>query len=371
VRTLNRSKTLIKPLLIAAGVATAVAAPARASELPDSAVSAGNAAAAAPATDRAVDPESAARAQWRKLMSHNSTPATGCFHASYPNIVWERVACGIGQPRANPVHIKPRGDEPEVTGGILGTDKSNDYVAQSKGLITGAYGFFATSGVTSEVGVYEYTVNGIPQGILGPNEYSIQLNTNELETTSACAGRSGCHVWQQFVYATDYVGQGVADVFMQYWLLDWNSTCPAGWNPPTGTSTNCWVNSYLAVAPDVPITDLGYVEFAGYATAGGNDQAVFTYDSEAYSTSFRDNFLDISSVWNKAEFNVVGNGGGSRANFNAGSSIMVSLYLLDGSTSAPTCVANDGTTGESNNLNLGACKASGGYPPYIRFTESN
>jgi hypothetical protein len=44
--------------------------------------------------------------------------------------------------------------------------------------------------------------------------------------------------------------------------------------------------------------------------------------------------------------------------------------LLDGSTSAPTCVANDGTTGESNNLNLGACTASGGYPPYIRFTES-
>jgi hypothetical protein len=40
-------------------------------------------------------------------------------------------------------------------------------------------------------------------GILGSNEYSVQLNTNFTGTTSVCAGHSGCTVWQQFIYATD------------------------------------------------------------------------------------------------------------------------------------------------------------------------
>jgi hypothetical protein len=363
VRTVNRSKTLIKPLLIAASVATAVAAPARASELPDAAVSAVNAAVAVPATDRAVDPESAARAQWRKLMTHNSTRATGCFHASYPDIVWEWVACKTGQPRVHPVYVKPQDDAPDVTG------NGNDYVAKATGLITEAIGEFVTKGVISEVGVgvAEYK----DQGILGPNEYSIQLNTNSLLTTSACAGHSGCHVWQQFVYSTDYVVQGEAEVYIQYWLLGWGSGCPGGW---TQSSNNCYQNSSLISAPDIEIAGLHSMALGGSATAGGNDTVVFTYDSEVWSASFPDSVLDISSVWNKAEFNVVGDAGGSRADFNSGSSVSASIYLFDGSNSAPTCVANDGSTGESNNLNLGTCTASsraGFLPPSITFTESN
>jgi hypothetical protein len=82
--------------------------------------------------------------------------------------------------------------------------------------------------------------------------------------------------------------------------------------------------------------------------------------------------LDISSVWNKAEFNVVGDGGGSRADFNEGTSISPLLYIYDGSRSAPTCRAKAGTTGESNNLKLGKCTAgvANGHVPFIRFTES-
>lgn len=100
------------------------------------------------------------------------------------------------------------------------------------------------------------------------------------------------------------------------------------------------------------------------------DSVGFTYGSEAHSSRFPDFVLNISSVWNKAEFNVVGNGGGSRADFNAGSSITAVLYLVDESNFAPTCVPDDGTAGESNNLNLGPCKTSGGANPYIQFTES-
>jgi hypothetical protein len=45
--------------------------------------------------------------------------------------------------------------------------------------------------------------------------------------------------------------------------------------------------------------------------------------------------------------------------------------VTDGSTAAPTCATNAGTTGETNNLNLRACTAAGGAHPYIAFNEGN
>ncbi|MFC6839377.1 hypothetical protein [Xanthomonas theicola] len=67
----------------------------------------------------------------------------------------------------------------------------------------------------------------------------------------------------------------------------------------------------------------------------------------------------------------MGNAAGSRANFNCGSSVTVKLAVRNGSTAAPTCAANAGTTGETNNLNLGSCTAAGGSMPSITFTEAN
>jgi hypothetical protein len=348
----------IKRILIAAGFAAAVAAPAWATQPPDEFVSES----AGSSNSGAVDPESEAHAKWRALLAQNSTSAEGCFHASYPNTVWETVDCKIGEPRVRPVHAEPTGAGLEVTG------SGNDYVAKAKGLITLASGGFTIKGVKSETGVgvagYGY------HGTLGPNEYTVQLNTNDKQTTSKCAGHSGCTVWQQFVYAPDYIVKGNAEVFMQYWLLGWGSSaCPSGWTKP-GKSSNCVKNSAYVEAPDLPITDLGKVALEGTATAGGKDSVTFTYGSDSYSITGKDSVLDISSVWNNAEFNVLGNAGGSRADFNSGSSVTVTLLLFDGSTSAPTCVADDGTTGESNNLNLGACTAYGGIPN-ISFTESN
>jgi hypothetical protein len=368
----------IKRILMAAGLATAVAAPAWATQLPDVADSSNTGVASVLAgqdADGAVDPESVAKANWRTFMRQNSTPSKGCFHASYPNIFWEMVECKTGQPRAHPVYVKPTDPEAEVTG------NGNDYVAKAKGLITMAIGTFHIKGVTSEksVGVAAFD----DDGTLGSNEYTVQINTNGGSTTKACAspwygepgGSSGCHVWQQFVYATDYISSGEAAVFMQYWLLDWgDSGCPSGWN---SSGKNCWMNSSLTSAPDVPPKDLGKVELTAAVSAGGDDSVNFAYDGEIYYTDEWDSFLDISSVWNKAEFNVVGDGGGSRAVFNKGSSITGRLELVDGSYSAPTCVANGGTTGETNNLNLGKCATYsavfGGIDgrPGIQFTESN
>jgi hypothetical protein len=87
-------------------------------------------------------------------------------------------------------------------------------------------------------------------GILGPNEYTLQINSNLNATTSACNAHSGCTVWQQFIYAPDYQVKGEAAVFMQYWLVNYYDVCPHGWTPD-GLG-DCYRNSAAMRAPDVP-----------------------------------------------------------------------------------------------------------------------
>jgi hypothetical protein len=334
----------IKRALLAAGLATAFAAPIWAQ---------------APDADAAVDPEAALMGQWRENMANVPTPDEGCYHASYPDLFWEQVDCRVGAPRVPPVHAQPSGDE-EVVG------NGHDYVAEAKGLITFAGGSFTTKGVKTEKSVGVASFGG--GGILGSNEYTLQINTNASDTTSVCDKHKDCTVWQQFVYATNYYSKGEAAVFIEYWLLNWGtSACPKGWSK---YHEDCVINSKLTKAPNFGITDLSELSFSSTARAGGNDQALLVKGKEAWSMTAKDNVLDISSVWHEAEFNVLGDAGGSRADFNNGSDINVTLVLLDGSTAAPKCVNNAGTTGETNNLNLGTCKASGGIPN-IKFGESN
>jgi hypothetical protein len=311
--------------------------------------------------DAAVDAEAAERDNWRAVMAHNTDLWEGCFQASYPSIVWEQVECKELHPRVHPVFHKP--GEGQVTG------NGHDYVAQAPDLISGTLGTFPTvTGVKSEksVGVAAFGDGGI----LGPNEYSLQLNTDFQGTTAACDGHSGCVVWQQFIYATDYEKEGEAAVFMQYWLIGWgNSACPKGFASAGGG--DCYGNSNSVTAPDVKPTSLGSLSISASAVSGGNDTVVFTDGTTAYSVSGADTVLDISEVWHQSEFNVIGDAGGSRADFNKPVSITVKVALTDGTTSAPTCVADAGSTGESNNLNLGKCTTASGSSPYIQFTESN
>ena len=295
-------------------------------------------------------------------MAHNGESAEGCAQASYPSIVWEKVECKIAHPRFHPVHMSTT-DREDVTG------NGHDYVAQAAGLISEGLGTFPkVTGVTAERSVGVAAFGG--GGILGPNEYTLQLNTDFAGTTSTCAGHTGCTVWQQFIYSPDYNVKGEAAVFMQYWLIGWGSTrCPSTWTSDGGG--DCYKNSAYVAAPDMPITALSSLTLSGAAVAGGNDTVVFNNGTTAYSITGPDSVVNISAVWKQAEFNIVGNAGGSRADFNKGSSVTVRLALQDGSTSAPTCVANAGSTGESNNLNLGPCHTASGSSPQIQFTEAN
>ena len=118
-------------------------------------------------------------------------------------------------------------------------------------------------------------------GILGPNEYSLQLNTNSNSTTSACSGGApGCTVWQQFIYG-DASTSGSKGVFISYWLLGYGAdgaSCPSGYQ---SSKSSCFKNSSSVSAPDVPITGLGNLKLAAAVVSGGNDTVTFANGTTA------------------------------------------------------------------------------------------
>jgi len=199
-----------------------------------------------------------------------------------------------------------------------------------------------------------------------PNTYSLQLNSQFFKTTVCNGGAnpSQCLGWQQFVYSSS---EDIA--FMQYWLINYGSRCPSGgWMSYQGS---CYKNSREVSVPLQVISQLANLAVTGKAVSGGSDTITLTTASHAYSATGADSVTLLAHYWKGSEFNIVGDGGGSAANFNKGSHITVNIALTDGSTTAPVCKAHDGTTGETNNLNLGSCTTAGGSTPSVKFTESN
>jgi hypothetical protein len=284
----------------------------------------------------------AAQTAWSETVSAAPSTEAGCFHVSYPSTTWENVECGQAP--------SPSAPPPSASGGSETVGNGADYAAKAAGIISKSIGTFPK--VTD---VKTENDDGTA------NTYSIQLNSNFLSGTNACHGDSGCQSWTQFVYSSS---QGSA--FIQNWLIG-ASACPSGWNDLGGG--NCYVNSAAASVPQIPIASLSTLKMSGSATSS-KDSLVFTAKGDAYSTSQADSLTGLSTAWNESEFNIIGDGGGSTAVFNTGSSITVKVALTDGSKTAPTCVSNGGTTGETNDLTLGTCKTKGGTSPYIEFTES-
>jgi hypothetical protein len=111
------ARGVFKHLFLSASLVTAIAGCAWGTEPPPAVVSDspnGQAASspteakplpAARDVDAAADSESAARAAWSTFMVHNPMPVGGCFHASYPSTVWERVNCKKGSPHVHPTHV--------------------------------------------------------------------------------------------------------------------------------------------------------------------------------------------------------------------------------------------------------------------------
>jgi len=293
--------------------------------------------------------ESPARAlaQWREAIAQTNVSAAGCFEAFYPSMEWNQVECV----EAPAIPFIPR-----TGAGGLTVGNGHDYAAEvSSGLIRKTVGSFPkVTGVKSET------------GIDGANSYSIQLNSNFMQHNKACNGAknpSQCLAWLQYVYSSDYT-----EAFMQYWLIYYDNTCPSGWYSYSG---DCYTNSAAVTVPKEVISKLKTISVSGSAVKGGLDTLIMYVGKKAYKTTGKDSVVYLSSGWKESEFNIVGDGGGSEAYFNSGSSITVESKVTNGTTNAAICASNSGTTGETNNLNLGSCSGKGGSQPYIKFTESN
>jgi hypothetical protein len=84
-----------------------------------------------------------------------------------------------------------------------------------------------------------------------------------------------------------------------------------------------------------------------------------------------DSVLDLASHWTQSEFNVFGDLSLHQARFNPGTSIVVEqdLTFANDAGTHPLVVNTDGTTGETNNLNLVPPPCVDG--PVLKFMESN
>ena len=302
-------------------------------------------------------------AAWRTSLLRLPQPKPGCYTSSFPRVEWKPVACGAPPPY--PI-IPPHGHAIHF---IVGNGGSNDFAAHPAGTISAVEGTFPSlsSGLT-ESG---------PIANSGPaitDAYTLQVNTNQF-TSPACAGspNPNCKGWEQFVYENNNTSH---DVFIQYWLIMYNTTCPSGgWIQfPYNGGIYCYQSTTTAALPaGVAADNLGTVTLAA-AVSTSNDQVTLTAGPNA-ATRVGLNAVTAAAGWTDAEFNVFGDAGnssgGGQAGFGANSTIVVKTTVHNGTTNAPACVA-ESFTGETNNLTLvGMAPISTQPAPAIEFTESN
>jgi hypothetical protein len=304
---------------------------------------------AATAQAAATTHSTATTAQWQAAMARTSEQANGCYQASYPATQWHAVTC-VAAPKILLVPAAARHTAAHTGPATVGD--GTDYSAVVSGLISKATGTF--TGVSS--GISEKgDVGG--SGSLVANSFSLQLNSQFFSGSPACSGSSDpadCQAWQQFVYT--YNGGGTGDVFMQYWLIDYNNTCPSGWY---SYSTDCYTNSNASEVTGITAKELGTVDLTASAVSGGEDAVSLSVGSGSATTvTGSDSVTDLASFWNTTEWGVYGDGGGSAADFGSSNTLEAQTALTSSSSAAPSCV-EEGFTGETNNLTLTATPALG------------
>ena len=292
----------------------------------------------------------AATAQWQKSLAGTTEQGEGCYQASYPSLSWHSVGCVAAPEIPFAPALKP-GTSAHT--GVETVGDGTDYSAVVSGLISKATGTFTnvSSGITEKG-----AVDG--SGSQVSNSFSLQLNSQFFTGSSACSASkvpADCDAWQQFVYT--FNGGSTGEIFMQYWLIDYNATCPSGWYT---YSTDCYTNSSATEVSAVTAAQLATVNLTATAVSGGNDAVSLSIGSgTAVTVTGKDTKVGLAAAWNTAEWGVYGDGGGSAANFGSSSTLEAQTALTDSAGSgAPSCV-EEGFTGETNNPTLTATPALG------------
>jgi hypothetical protein len=289
---------------------------------------------------------------WQQAISHLATPGRGCYNASYPALVWHATKCADG-----PKY--PLAPRPQLVG------NGKDYSAVVTGKISQATGTFldVSSGITEKGQIND-------SGPQDPNTFTLQLNTQFFSGSPACDGASDpsdCQAWEQFVFENDSEAH---IVFMQYWLLDYDATCPSGWFT---YSPDCYTDGPQVTFKGGRLTaaDLATTTLTAKAVAGGNDSITLSRGTSASTASNADSMVDLASFWNTTEYNIFGDAGGGKAVFGADSTLEPTTALVATSNAAPKCVV-EGFTAETNNLTLTKTPAIGTQSsPTMESLETN
>jgi hypothetical protein len=296
------------------------------------------------------EPTQVQRDAWRAAIAKVPMPKEGCFTAVYPKTEWQEVPCATAPPHPYPPA------RPDTVGN--GTDNSAEVTS---GFISSATGSFDSVSATSETETYTTPTGPVTVN----NTFSLQLNTNNFKTPACNPAKnpSVCLGWQQFVYSNS----GVA--FVQYWLLNYETTCPTGWN---AYGIDCWRNASNAVGVPVrTIANLHLVKLIGEANSTTDTVSMDIGSGPLYLANNPDSVLTLTEGWKAAEFNVFGDCCGTEANFNNGSTIIVRTSVDNKTANAPICLPV-GYTGETNNLTLlSPCCPISGTSPAIVFTQSS
>ncbi|WP_146011795.1 MULTISPECIES: VWD domain-containing protein [Burkholderia] len=292
------------------------------------------------------------RQAWQKSMSQRPVPKKGCFRGAYPSLEWQEVRCGEPSKFQNPPASGPR---PNLVG------NGNDISAQVSGpKINTAIGSFDSVTPSS------VTVSG-PWGgnANAANAFTLQINS-QFFSTPACNGVAGCIGWQQFIYSQNQCGGPC--IFMEYWLINYGATCPAG--PWIQSGNSCWFNSASTPAPAISGAQLQGTTLTGTASAT-TDTVVLTSPGGTATATAADSVVSLSQQWNTAEFGIFGDCCSSQVNFSAGTTLVARTRVINGNTSAPACVAQ-GFTAETNNLSFGPSPPAASAPgPAVIFAASS
>jgi len=290
--------------------------------------------------------------QWIATEDNVALPVSspGCFTMAFPNTNWTAVPC----------NSPPRGSVPPMYAEGLGDQQDR-----------GSYSLSSVKGsFVSERGYQSEQDSGGWGGILclgqSPDWYSLQLNTNYFT--------SGAYNWW--------------DSWVQFGLQ--NAGCPT-YNDAI-LSTNEWLVGYLPSHQSCP---------SGFLVAGSDciDQATFDtghYFDPAYLTKYtlqgnsvpwvitakvcdnnvpqcwaltQSDALLLSGEWTSSEFNVLGYGDGTQANFGMATSGSIVPKMQDSPSGPRTCGSLVQWTAETNNLYLGSCTAGTSYMTYAEASN--
>jgi hypothetical protein len=283
------------------------------------------------------------RPAWQLLASDTSPQSQGCFTMNYPNATWSRVTCS--ETSVPPELMGNTVDEVTTTSTAIG---------EVEGLISDISGF------TSESDTQQ-----------GSDAYSLQINSGRYTTTTSYTS-GDVTAWVQFVYQNNGP-EGAGVITIEFVLIGY-SPCPS--SRPSGLSTwqaldgDCYAYVDETAATELP-SNLANVMVEGLTAQSGNDvvkQCDFS-DDVCTSLSFTD-WMNLGSGtnWELSEFNVLGWGNSSVADFNHGTSMEIENHLWDQSDNpiTPNGCITGGYAAETNNMSKISCSSGSGY---LDFTE--